>query len=173
MKDRSIFNICAFIGMFVTMLILVKILKHVGVYISSRNMIMMIGIILSFAWFADVFFKVFFYFLAEEGLNSRWMWRHEREELSNLAKEELEEFHWGEIVAVMIVLLIGFFFINGIIAPYTEHLGMNLHIARSYLFIERFKFGTLFFIALWLGGLIMGGVLYGVFKCCSDSKKNS
>jgi len=158
MKDRFIFNVCAFLGMFVTMLIIVSFLKGLGVHVSSKHMIMMIGIIVSLSWFADVFFKLFCYLLIAEGLNYPWMWSHDRENLSYLANEDLKEFHWSEVLTVLIVIIIGYCLMNVILSPYAVKLGTGL------------KLTALLFAALWLGGMLIGGLLYVIFKSCSDSQ---
>jgi len=73
MKYKFIFNVCAFLGMSVMMLTIVSFLKNFGAYVSSRHIIIMIGIILSFSWFAEVFFKMRYYLLIEDGLRPPWM----------------------------------------------------------------------------------------------------
>jgi len=116
------------------------------------------GIMLSFSWFADVFFKMFCYFLIAEGLNYPWMWNHDRENLSYLANEDMKEFNWVEVVTVLIVVIIGYCIMNVILSPYAVKLGAGL------------KLTTLFFAALWLGGLIIGGILYVIIKIFGDSR---
>lgn len=157
MKDKSIFNICAFIGMSVTMLIIITVLKHLGIHVSSRHMLMMIGLVIAFSWFADVFFKILCYLLIAERLSYPWMWRHDRENLDYLANEDLKEFHWSEVATVLVVIIIGYCLMNVIFSSYAVKIGAGL------------KLTTLLYAALWLGGLIIGGILYVVFKRFSDS----
>lgn len=158
MNDRFIFNVCAFIGMIVTLLMIVSFLKEFGVHIGTKTMIMMIWIIISFSWFADVFLRIFSYILLAKSMSYPWTWSHNRENLSYLVKEDLKEFHKGEIVTVVIVVMLGYGLMNAILSPYVKKIGTGLHLA------------TWSFAALWLGGLIIGGFLYVIFKSCSDSE---
>lgn len=160
MKDKFIFNVCAFLGMFVTMISIISFLKHFGIHVSPKKMVMMVGIIASFAWFADVFFRIAFYLLLSEALGGPWKRQQDRENLSFFANEDLKEFHWGEVLTVLIVTTIGYYLMNVIISPYSSKFGVGLNVV------------ALSFFALWLGGLIIGGILYVVFKSCSDSHES-
>lgn len=157
MKDRFSFNVCSFIGMFVTLLTIVGILKSFNINISPIKVVMMIGLILLFALFADSFFKVLFYFFVARIINYPWLWSEQRENLSYFVREDLKEYRLSEIVTITIVLAIGYYFTCLFLSPYSFQLGPRLNSVILCL------------AALWLGGLIIGGILYAVLNSFSDN----
>jgi len=152
MNDKSVFNICACLGMFVTMLIIVGFIKHFGAIITAKHIIIMTGIVLAFGWFADVFLKIFGYFLMADAIGYRFLSSYTRENFFWFKNEDLKEFHWGEKVTVLSVIIIGYYLMNEIIFPYAGNSLTSL------------KLSSLFFVALWLGGFLIGGLFYVVFQ---------
>ncbi len=158
MKDKFTFNVCSFVGMFVTLIYVISILKSSGIYISPIKGTMMIAVVFLFAMFADVFYKMLFYILIARIINYPWLWREQRANLTDFAKEDLKEHPLSEIVSVALVLAIGYYLTHIFLSPYVFRVSMRINSVMLCL------------AALWLGGLIIGGFLYIILNSLTNRR---